>query len=229
MRLHYIQHEKHEDPGLILSWARKNGHELSRTLVDQGDDLPSLDTFELLVVMGGSMSVYEDDKYPWLAAEKRFIDKSIVAGKKVLGICLGAQILAHVLGAHVRQNSHKEIGWFEVRRLPEAEHSSHFRSFPEKFMTFHWHGDTFEIPEGCVRTFSSDCTVNQGFEYGKKVAGLQFHPEVSKGVIERYISEGNGDLKKGRFVQSAGEIMSGISNIPANKKLLFACLDSMAH
>ena len=134
--------------------------------------------FDWLIILGGPMNIYEEDKYPWLSKEKEFIHQAIASDKIVLGICLGAQLMADVLGGKVQRNVHREIGWFPVKLMPESKASRIFRVLPEEFMALHWHGDTFELPPGAVHTAESQACKNQAFELGKAI-GLQFHLESS--------------------------------------------------
>ena len=119
MRLHYIQHVPFETPGSILDWAADNGVTLSSTRVHDGDSFPSPGKFDMLVVMGGPMSVDDESDYEWLRDEKSFIRETIHAGKALVGICLGAQLVASVLGSTISRNKYKEIGWYPVRTTPE--------------------------------------------------------------------------------------------------------------
>ena len=115
MKIVWIQHESFEGPEYIREWAKNRGHEISGVMAFDNQPLPALDTFDLLVVMGGPMSVHDDAIFPWIQTEKRFLKEAITAGKSILGICLGAQLLADALGAGVRKNLYREIGWFDVR------------------------------------------------------------------------------------------------------------------
>ncbi|MDQ7055614.1 MAG: type 1 glutamine amidotransferase [Persephonella sp.] len=167
MRLHYIQHVHFETPANIFRWAEKKNYTISGTKLFLGEKLPPLEQFDFLIVMGGPMGVYDEDKFPWLTQEKKFIEQCIKADKKILGICLGAQLIADVLGARVYKNSHKEIGWFPVYLTEEGKKSQSFKGFPREFTAFHWHGDTFEVPKGAVHTAFSEGCKNQSFEYNK--------------------------------------------------------------
>src|SRR5262245_33196678 len=120
MRIHVLQHVRHEGPGHIQSWAKSRGHVLGRTRQCDREPLPALDAFDWLVVMGGPMSVHDEAIHPWLPGEKRLIDEAIGARKRVLGVCLGAQLVAQVLGGRVTRATQKEIGWFPVRRADGA-------------------------------------------------------------------------------------------------------------
>ena len=143
MRIHYLQHVPFEDLAYIETWAKDKGHSLSVTKLYLNEKLPGMDDFDWLIVMGGPMNIYEEREYPWLVEEKQFIEEVIKTGKVVLGICLGAQLIADVLGGKVRQNDYQEIGWFPVTKTSEANNSVFFKSLPDDFMAFHWHGDTF--------------------------------------------------------------------------------------
>jgi GMP synthase-like glutamine amidotransferase/predicted Fe-Mo cluster-binding NifX family protein len=202
MRIHYIQHAPFETPGVILDWAGENGHPLTRTLVYSAEAnenaFPPLEAFDWLIIMGGAMNVYEDDIYPWLGAEKAFIKKAAEAGKTILGLCLGAQLLAVVLGGEVTPNAEKEIGWFPVTLSPAALGLPHFSLLPEKPLVFQWHGDTFSVlPPGAQILARGDVCKNQAFMYGKKIFGFQFHWENTAATIREFIAAGGEELALG--------------------------------
>ena len=226
MRLHYLQHVPFEDLANIESWAKERGHDVTSTLLFENEKPPSIRDFDWLVVMGGPMNIYEEDKYPWLADEKRFIREAIDEGKPMLGICLGAQLIADVLGGKVRKNEHKEIGWHSVVLTPEAEMLPAFRGFPFMFTAFHWHGDTFEIPPGAIRLAVSKGCANQGFQYGNAI-GLQFHLESSMDSIDHLIHNCGDELVEGSFIQKPDEILGGIDNLPGMNRLMELMLDNI--
>ncbi|MBI4388853.1 MAG: type 1 glutamine amidotransferase, partial [Nitrospinae bacterium] len=174
MRLHYLQHVPFEDLANIEVWARNKGHRISQTRFFANEPLPPVEAFDWLVVLGGPMNIYEEDRYPWLADEKRFIAQAVERKKVVLGICLGAQLLADVLGGKVVKNAHKEIGWFPVSLTGEGQRSAVTRNLPQRFPAFHWHGDTFHLPTGCERLAESEACANQAFAYQGRAVGLQF-------------------------------------------------------
>ncbi|WFN35355.1 type 1 glutamine amidotransferase [Methanogenium sp. S4BF] len=208
MRIHSLLHESFEDTGYIRVWAEMNGHSFYETCLFSGDPLPSPDECDLVVVMGGSMNVYEEDRYPWLSAEKKFLKSAIDSGKKVLGICLGAQLIAAVLGAEVRKNTYPEIGWFPVEKTDDAEKAVLCACMPDRFIAFHWHGDTFALPQGSIHLFQSVGCKNQGFLYGEKVLGLQFHPEVTKENLQCLVENCPEDIVSGsEYVQTIPEIL----------------------
>ena len=177
MRVHSLEHAAAEGAGKIADWARAQGHVFTATRLDLGEPLPEIEALDLLVVMGGGMNINQHRDFPWLLAEKRFIAKAIARDRAMLGVCLGAQLIADVLGAKVFQNPVKEIGWFPVRFI---DRSPPCDGFPEVCRVFHWHGDTFELPGRARRVAESDACTNQGFVFGKRIVGLQFHIEVDR-------------------------------------------------
>src|SRR3972149_5577170 len=178
MRIHSLEHEPFEGLANIEVWAKKKGYIITRTLLFNNEELPEMNDFDWLVIMGGSMNVYEEEKYPWLREEKNLIAEAIASKKMILGVCLGAQLVADVLGGRVSKNRYNEIGWFPVTLTEEARNSSIFFNFPGTFTAFHWHGDTLRIPHGAKKIAQSEGCANQAFEYGKTI-GLQFHLEYS--------------------------------------------------
>lgn len=226
MRIHYLQHVPFEDLANIEAWAKKRDHEISGTMLFQDEPLPDLDGFDWLVIMGGPMNIYEHDRYPWLVREKEFIGRAIAADKIVLGICLGAQLMADVLGGKVRRNKQKEIGWFPVRLTPEATRSQIFRVLPEEFVAFHWHGDTFDIPQAAVHVAESQACRNQAFEIGRAV-GLQFHLESSMDSIDHLILNCSNELSEGRYVQRPKELLSHLGRFSEIRMLMEVFLDNM--
>ena len=231
-RVHVFQHEPHEGPGNIEKWLTSGSDgltcSLSRTLWHEGQEPPVMDEVDLLVIMGGSMSVDDEGKHPWLIREKLLIEQAVKKGKRVLGVCLGAQLLACVLGGRVYRNRHREIGWFPVFSTAEARQRDLYRSFPGKFNAFHWHGDTFEVPYGGFRTFYNECTANQGFQFGNRVVAVQFHIESTDSQIRDFVGSSDpGDLKKERFVQSGRDILSQNSTVSENYKLLSSLMGKL--
>jgi GMP synthase (glutamine-hydrolysing) len=141
-----------------------------------------------LVVLGGPMSVNDVERYPHLRQERRVLREAIDADMPVLGICLGAQLIAAALGARVLPNPVKEIGWYEVKPTPAASRDPLFRYFGRSEKIFQWHGDTFELPAGAELLAETDACRNQAFRYGNGVYGLQFHLEVDEALIRRWLA-----------------------------------------
>lgn len=226
MRIHSLEHEPFEGLANIEVWAKRKGHSISRTLLFKNEELPGIDEFDWLFIMGGSMNIYEEEKYPWLASEKNFIAEAIANKKIVLGVCLGSQLIADVLGGKVRKNEYNEIGWYPVNLTKEARNSSIFSTLPSKFTVFHWHGDTFNIPPGAVRIAQSEGCANQAFEYGS-VIGLQFHIEYSAESINLMFKNCGAEIVEGKYIQKPDEIVSRISTVFEIQKLLNLLLDNM--
>jgi GMP synthase-like glutamine amidotransferase len=220
MKVHWFQHISFEGLGAIEGWLLARRHTLSCTRFYAGEAPPvNPDGFDWLVVMGGPMNVYQYEAHPWLSSEKHLIREAITAGKRVLGICLGAQLIADVLGGKVYQNGEREIGWYPVRAV-SAEVPSPF-AFLGETSVFHWHGDTFSLPPGSVWLAESDGCAHQAFAVGTRVLGLQFHPEMTADDISRIIQGCADELTPGRYIQPADFIISQAKgNEPAAAKLL---------
>lgn len=208
MRIHYLQHVSFEDLANINVWAKGKGHSITCSRLYNEENMPSIDHFDWLIIMGGPMNIYEDKKYPWLVREKKFIEKAIKDNKTVLGICLGAQLITDVLGGTVRKNRYKEIGWFPISLAQEVTSKEKNFPLPKEFMAFHWHGDTFNIPKGCTRLAFSDACENQAFAYNGKVLGLQFHLESSIDSVKKLITNCGDELIEGQYIQKPDDILS---------------------
>lgn len=208
MRIHYLQHVPFEGLGSIERWAHENHHPVSLTRFFQGEPLPKIDNIDCLIIMGGPMGVHDEGLYPWLVEEKRFIGEAVESGKAVIGICLGAQLIADVLGACVFRNSHKEIGWFPIEMTRESLTTPIFSGFPQQFEAFHWHGDTFDLPAGAIRIARSAACDNQGFMYGERVIALQFHLETTTAGAELLIKQCASEIVDAPFIQTPHIMLS---------------------
>ncbi len=225
--IHYFQHVPFEGLGAIEGWATRSGHRLSFTRFCDGDSLPTLADVDWLVIMGGPMSVHDERAYPWLRREKRFIEAAIRSRRIVLGICLGAQLVADVLGAKVYPNAWKEIGWFPIHRTPQATSNRLGRTLPESINVFHWHGDTFDLPSGAVPLAHSEACPNQAFAYGERVLGLQFHLETTKAGAEQLIAHGAVELVDGPFIQRPEAMLANERRFTTINNLLIRLLDQL--
>jgi GMP synthase-like glutamine amidotransferase len=224
MRVHWLQHAEHEGLGCIEPWLRARGHRVRATRLQRGDGLPGVDDFDWLIVMGGPMNIYEHDRYPWLIQEKFLIRDACVKKKQVLGICLGSQLLADVLGGPVSENGEAEIGWFDVTLNEEARTSPHFEDFPGAFPAFHWHGDTFAVPPGATALMSSEACQSQAFSWGEgRALGLQFHLEVELEDARRWLATDAPEPR--RYVQSAAEMLRDPARFLENRRLMHLLLD----
>lgn len=206
MRAHTLQHVPFEGLGSIAPWLAAAGYDITATRFFESAELPDVDEIDLLVVMGGPMSVNDEERFPWLAAEKRFIQAAIQAGKPVLGVCLGAQLIASAAGARVFANPQKEIGWFPVEGIDSGSHMQFH--FPPLTTVFHWHGETFDLPTGAVRLARSDACPNQAFQLGRSVIGLQFHLETTPASARDMVTNCHAELIPAEFVQSEEHILA---------------------
>lgn len=221
-------HVPFEGLGCMEQWIHDHNHLPDYTRFYEDNRLPEPGNIDWLIVMGGPMSVYDETLYPWLVEEKAFIHKAIDLGKTVIGICLGSQLIAEVLGAKVYPNHQKEIGWFEVMLSDKARDLNLLKGFEEQFTVFHWHGDTYDIPAGSTQLFSSAVTPNQAFLYGDNVLGLQFHPEVTPLSLQSMVEHGKEELTETRTIQSPDTILGEKRYMTDNNQKMFRLLDYFA-
>ena len=208
MKLHSLHHVPFEGLGSIAAWVQARGHQISTSQLYADASLPPVDSFDGLIVMGGPMGVDDEQEYPWLVEEKQFIKRAIAAGKTVLGVCLGAQLLAWALGARVYRNTDKEIGWFPVQLSDAATDSAFFSKLPSSLEVFHWHGDTFDLPAGAIHIAHSRACQNQAFVFDGRVVGLQFHLETTPHAAAELIDHCRHEIVPARFIQSAEEMLA---------------------
>ncbi len=202
MRAHYLQHVPFEGLGSIEPWLNAAGYAITGTRFFASAVLPRPREIDFLIAMGGPMSVNDEFEFPWLAAEKALIRETVQAGKAVLGVCLGAQLIAAALGARVYPNSHREIGWFPVQAVPPPIAAPYpvFR-FPQEAQVFHWHGETFDLPEGAIHLAQSAGCRHQGFQFGTAAIGLQFHLETTPASLRDLVANCRPELVPGVYVQ----------------------------
>lgn len=227
MKIHYLQHVPFEGLGNIASWVRQRGHSLSVTHLFQNAALPDPAAIDGLVVMGGPMSVNQEGKFSWLAAEKEFLSKYVALKKPVLGICLGSQLLAEVLGAAVYPNRYKEIGWFPIELNQAARQSPFFHNCPHRLRVFHWHGDTYDLPDGARLLASSQACRHQAFVCDDFLVGLQFHLEVTPESIASLAQNGAADLTPGKYVQEAPLLYGNTTDIKTVNGVMIQVLDNL--
>jgi len=207
MNIHIIQHVSFEPAGMIADWAAMREYPVTYTyLFEKEIHWPSVNDIDMLVILGGPMGVYEEDKFEWMRDEKSFVKDMVLAGKIVLGICFGSQILAEVLGAKVYPSKEKEIGFFPVTKTRQGKQDEVFSNSPESWNVFHWHGDTFDLPEDAVHLFESPACKHQVFRKAN-CTGIQFHPEVDSALLRSMIDNERHELVKAAYVQTEEEIL----------------------
>lgn len=229
MRIHYLQHVPFESPSAILNWAERKNHEIKGTLLYKNQILPKHDEYDMLIILGGPMGVYDEKLYTWLKPEKQFINQAIKQDKLVLGICLGAQLIADVLGAAVYQNEYKEIGIFPLSLSQEAQSQELFadKSITD-FNVIHWHGDTFDLPQGGKLLASSQSCRNQAFVYNQKVFGLQFHLEMTRQSLTEIIKNCRHELVIDKYVQDECTMLN-LADFYLLNQILYHFLDKLAN
>jgi GMP synthase-like glutamine amidotransferase len=203
MNVHVLQHVPFEGVGSMVSWLAAHNATISYTKFYESSTLPEASYPDLVIAMGGPMSVNDEDELPWLIAEKQFLREIIERGVPVVGICLGAQLIASALGARIYPNPRKEIGWFEIEATAA---NRDVYQFPPRATVFHWHGETFDLPEGAIWLARSAACINQAFQVGTNVIGLQFHLETTTETADAIIHHCRDELVEGEYVQSEAAI-----------------------
>lgn len=226
MNIHALVNYSVADLGTILEWIEKKGHQVTTTNVYENTNFPDVVDFDMLIILGGMMGAYEEEEYPWLINEKQFIIETIEANKAVLGICLGSQLIAEVLGGKVYPHQHEEIGWWPVTFFDKVDEYDIFQGLSKKLPFFQYHSDTFDLPNGAVRLAESEATKNQAYIYKDRVVGLQFHPEFSEGKIKKIVELFGKKISPGPYTQSPEEFLKEKENFTNAKKFLFRLLDN---
>jgi GMP synthase-like glutamine amidotransferase len=218
MRIAVLQHVEFEGPAAVADWAAGRGFPHRVFHLHRNTTLPSLSDFDMLTVMGGPMSANDEARLGWLGPEIALVREAIAANKTVLGICLGAQIIAKALGARVYPGSTKEIGWFPVQRTM----GSHplFDGLPDSFTPLHWHGQTFDLPDGAKLLAKSKITETQAFALGQRVLGLQFHIEATEESVRALLKGAAHEIGYGVFEQQPGTILAGLNRCTNLRPLL---------
>lgn len=225
MKFHFVYHVPFEESGRIGSWAQAQDHSVSVTRLWNKESLPQPKDVDFAVIMGGPMNIYEENIYPWLTAEKKWIEQVIGLQKKVLGVCLGAQLIADVLGGKVFKNKEKEIGWLPIEWT--AEGRQFFDLTETQSTVFHWHGDTFPLPPAAVRLAKSKACENQAFSYKENIVGLQFHLESTPDTVQLLIENCGNELVQGNYIQTEDEITAAKAPYGMIHRLLESVLKKM--
>ncbi len=207
MNIHFLQHVPFEGLGALENWVNRPGNKVTSTRLYEDTKLPFVELFDLLIILGGPMSVHDEDRYRFLVAEKVLIKRALEKGKKVIGICLGAQLIAEVIGGHVSLNTEQEIGWFPVSLSNEALSHPCFKDVSSTIDAFHWHGEFFSIPENCTPIGKTDACSTQGFIWKNQALALQFHLEITTQGIDGLIRNCSEDLNDGTFVQDSSQLL----------------------
>jgi len=195
MNILIIKHIDIEGPGLIEYYLNQEKIPYRILNLEANSRLPKIDDLSHVILLGGPMNVYEEDQYPFLREEDLFIKEAIQRGKVVLGICLGAQLIAKALGAKVFKAPVKEIGWYDVSLTGIGSIDPIFSKLPDTFSVFQWHEDTFEIPHAGKLIATSSSVPNQAIRYGENTYGLQFHLEVTEEMIKEWMKTYEGELQ----------------------------------
>lgn len=227
LHIHIFQHVKSDVPKSISDWLEMRGHSYEVTKFPIDPTLPDIEDIDWLIVLGGPMSVHDEDKLSWLKSEKDFIKKMIDAQKPVLGFCLGGQLVAQALGAEVYKAKLKEVGWYPVYTKRGFGNNKIFKYFPDTFTAFHWHTESFSLPEGARVVASSPACENQIIVYDNNVVAIQCHLELDPEIIEKYIGKSADFLVKDDFVQTAEEIRSNMTYSKLSNDLLHEVLTKM--
>ena len=207
MRAHFFQHVPFEGLGSIGPWLQSRGAAVTGTRFFEESTWPAVNDVDLLIVMGGPMSVNDESIHPWLKEEKHFIKEAITRGKTVLGVCLGAQLIANAMGARVYPNAEKEIGWLPMHPVATQGAEGVFQFLKEQIV-FHWHGETFDLPPGATRLARSEACENQAFQLGHNAIGLQFHLETTPQGARDLVAKCRHELVPAKFIQSEETILS---------------------
>jgi GMP synthase-like glutamine amidotransferase len=218
MRIAVLQHVEFEGPAAVADWAAERGFSLHSYQLWRDPTLPSVCDFDMLTVMGGPMSANDEARLGWLGPEIALVREAIAADKTVLGICLGAQIIAKALGARVYAGSAKEIGWFPVQRAAGAY--PFFDGLPDSFTTFHWHGETFDLPHEATLLAKSKITETQAFAVGPRVLGLQFHMEATEQSVRALLKGAAHEIGHGVFEQQPATILTRLHQCARLRPLL---------
>lgn len=227
MNVHYFQHVPFEGLGTIGQWLEARSAHVSATRFYEDPRLPDARDVDWLIIMGGPMSVNDEAAHPWLRAEKRFIATAIADGKVVLGVCLGAQLIASAMGATIYPNREREIGWFPIEIVADEQQTGLARILPHRVEVFHWHGETFDLPAHALKIARSSACENQAFSIGDRVLGFQFHLEATPSSASALIENCRSEMVPGRFVQSETEITGTADRFERGNRIMAGVLDHL--
>ena len=225
LKLVCLRHNDYQGRAYLPEWAAAQGHRWENLLVPRLRAFPPIDSYDAMIVVGGPMSVWETDKHSWLVPEKDYLGKVLAADKPVLGICLGAQLMAELLGSRVFAGPHREIGWFQIETEPASRGTWLEDALPDRYESFFWHGDSFDHPTDAVPLARSAAYPNQGFLW-RRCAALQFHLEVTPEWVRMLCERDADQLVDAPHIQSAAQILGkGPDLYRRNNTLMDALLD----
>lgn len=227
MNILFLQHDPLDGPGALLEWAGERGYSVAFCLICKGEALPPLDSFDLLVSLGGPMGAYEEKKHPWLIVEKAYLREAYAAKKKILGLCLGCQLLADALGGKAFRHTLKEFGWQPIIPTEEGREWLSFEDLESSFRAFQWHGDTYSLPPNAVQLARNNACEQQAFLIGNQVLGLQFHLEWTEAMMRDALADPGVPLNMipSPTVQTPEEILSDLTLFESGKQRFFALMD----
>lgn len=208
MKILFVTHASFEMPGSIETWANNHNHETHEVRPYKGETLPSIDSYDFLVIMGGPQSPLAMDEYPYLRDEIELVKQAIKLNKRIVGVCLGAQLIAEALGAKTERSPNREIGMYRVDLLDSADSDPVFKHFPKQFAVMHWHSDMPGIADGAILLAKSEGCPRQAFRYGDRIYGFQCHFELTRELVEKMIPHSANDLKPAKYVMSPEELMA---------------------
>jgi GMP synthase (glutamine-hydrolysing) len=198
-----LTHHPEEGPGLLEAILREREWEMDEVGLWNGHGLPDPTPFHLLILMGGPMSVNDDDLHPFLVQEKQFVRQWLNKGNPTVGICLGAQLIAHCLGGKVYTGPKEEIGWYEVSLTEKGRRDPFLHSFPLLFPVFQWHGETFDLPHDAILLATAQDYPHQAFSYRDFTYAFQFHLEMTKEMVTAWLETGEVDEAKQQDIIAA--------------------------
>jgi GMP synthase-like glutamine amidotransferase len=226
VRVACLQPVDYEGPSAIEPWIRNRGHEISNIALWDGARVPSDHSFDCLIVLGGAPVTTDEQHYPWLRDGLQLIRSYVSSGRAFLGVCLGAQLLAHAFGAQIRRNRYIEVGWHPVWRCTNGGQHPLMRGIPSVFTAFHWHQDVADVPPGGTLLASSAASRNQAFAIGARALGLQFHPEITPEKVRTFATrapiQGNGP-----YVQDTEGMLAAGIHFTAQQRVLAQVLQNL--
>ncbi len=218
MKMLIVTHASFEKPGSIQSWAERNNYQITEIRPYKGDALPNVDDFDFVVVMGGPQSPLEIDKAPYLKDEINMLSDALKLNKRIIGVCLGAQLISEALGARTERSPYREIGCYPLELLCDAKADPVFNQFQNNLDVMHWHSDMPGLPEGAVLLAKSEGCPRQIYRYGDRVYGFQCHFELTKELVLEMVKKCPNDLKAGKYIMMEQELMN-VNYADINAKL----------